>query len=136
MPSARKYRKNPRSSRKIVSDLRQGDIVMAVAGGSRGKRQLKGQTGKILRFLGGDRSRAIVEGLNIMTRHQRQTQPGKPTGKIQREAPIHVSNLMYYVEKLKQPVRIKHTVLADGKKVRGYQDPKSNEFVQIVDEAK
>jgi large subunit ribosomal protein L24 len=109
--------------------LRKGDLVMVIAGGNSQKRPNKGKTGKILSFVGPER--AIVEGVNFVTRHQRQTGPNKPAGKIVKEASIHVSNLMYYVEKLKRPVRLKHKTLDDGKKVRGYFDAKKKEFVQI-----
>jgi large subunit ribosomal protein L24 len=102
---------------------------MVIAGGNGSTRPNKGKTGKILRFVGADR--AVVEGLNFVSRHQRQTGPNKPSGKIPKESPIHVSNLMFYVEKLKRPVRLKYRTLADGKKVRGYVDPKNKEFVQI-----
>ena len=120
-------------SRKLMSSLRRGDTVMVIAGGNKTKRPLKGKVGKILRFVGRDRSRAIVEGLNLVVRHQRAKGPGTTAGRIQKEAPIHVSRLMYYVEKLKRPVRLRHQVLQDDKKVRGYMDPSSKEFVQIVE---
>ncbi|MBX7138419.1 MAG: 50S ribosomal protein L24 [Oligoflexia bacterium] len=116
--------------------VRKGDTVMVIAGGNKKKRPLKGKTGKLLRFTGKNRDRAIVEGLNMSTHHERTTGPGKPGGKIQREQGIHVSNLMYYVEKLQQPVRVRHSILADGKRVRGYTDPKSKKFVEIVNEGK
>ena len=109
--------------------LKRGDLVMVISGGNEKKRPNKGKTGKIRRFVGDDR--VVVEGLNFVTRHQRQAGPNKPAGKIPRESPIHVSNVMFYAEKLKRPVRIKHKVLADGRKVRGYNDPKTREFVQI-----
>lgn len=109
--------------------LRKGDVVVVIAGGNSKKRPNIGKTGKILRFVGDER--VIVEGLNFVTRHQRQQGPNKPGGKVQKEASIHVSNVMFYVEKLKKPVRIKHKQLADGRKVRGYTDPKSKEFVQL-----
>ena len=102
---------------------------MVIAGGNKKKRPNKGKVGKILRFVGDDR--VVIEGLNLMTRHQRQTAPGKPHGKIQIEGSIHISNVMYYVEKLKRPVRIKRSTLESGKRVRGYMDPKSKSFVQI-----
>lgn len=111
------------------SQLRKGDTVMIITGGSGKSRELKGKTGKILRFVGKDR--VIIEGFNYVSKHQRQAGPNKPAGKIAKEAPIHVSNVMYYVEKLKKPVRIKNQVLADGTKVRGYSDPKKKEFVQL-----
>jgi len=115
----------------VKSSIRRGDTVMIIAGGNskNSKRTLKGQTGKVLRFVGTDR--VVVEGLNMVTRHQRATGPDKPAGKIQKEAPIHISNVMYYAEKIKRPVRIKHNVRADGKKVRGYIDSKTKQFEQI-----
>ena len=109
--------------------LRKGDLVVVIAGGNSTKRPNKGKTGKILRFIGDER--VIVEGLNFVTRHQRQLGPNKPSGKVVKEASIHVSNVMYFVEKLKRPVRLKHKTLSDGRKVRGYTDPKSKEFVQL-----
>lgn len=110
--------------------LRCGDMVMIIAGGHSEKRPIKGQVGKIMRFVG-DRQRAIVEGLNMVTRHQRQKGPQAPAAKVRKEASVHVSNLMYYVEKLKKPAKLRRRLLADGKKVRGYLDPKSKEFVQV-----
>ena len=115
----------------IATHLKTGDTVMIISGGNKKKNQLKGKTGKILRFVGKDRSRAVIEGLNIVTRHRRAAGPDKPAGKIKREAAVHVSKLMYYAEKAKKPVRLRHNRLADGTKVRGYLDPKSKEFVQI-----
>lgn len=115
----------------INTDLKKGDTVMVIAGGHKIKRPNKGKIGKILGFTGKKGDRVLVEGLNIVKRHQKQTYPGKPHGIIQKEAGIHISNVMYYVEKLKKPVRIKRSVLADGKKVRGYLDPATKEFVQI-----
>lgn len=114
------------------TSLKKGDMVMIIAGGNKKTKPLKGQVGKILSFEG-DRQRAIVEGLNLVTRHQRAKGPGKPSGKIQKEAPLHVSKLMYYVEKIKRPVRLKSKTLTDGKKVRGYKDAKSGEFVQLAE---
>lgn len=118
------------------SALRKGDTVMVIAGGHEKKRPNAGHTGKILRFLGGDHQRAVVEGLNYVTRHKRATSPGKPSGKLPRESGIHISNLMYYVESLKKPVRLRFRALADGSRVRGYLVAKGGEFVQIVDEKK
>jgi large subunit ribosomal protein L24 len=120
-------------SKSSKTHLRKGDLVIVISGGNKKTRPLKGKVGKILRFVGSDRAHAVVEGLNMITKHQKAKGPGKPAAKIQREAPMHVSRLMYYVEKIKRPVRLKHTVLTDGTKVRGYKDPQSKEFVQIAD---
>jgi len=112
-----------------MAKLKKGDSVMVIAGGNEQKRPLKGKIGKVLRLVGDDR--VIVEGLNIVTKHKKATAPGQESGKISREAPIHISNAMYYAEKIAKPVRIKYSNLADGRKVRGYTDPETKEFVQI-----
>ncbi len=110
--------------------LRRGDTVMVISGGNKKVRPIKGQTGKITRLID-DGQRAIVEGLNRMTRHQKAKGPDKPAGKVSIEAPINIARLMYYAEKIKRPVRLSVSFLTDGTKVRGYKDPKSKEFVQI-----
>lgn len=116
---------------RIGHALKVGDLVMVISGGNKNKRPNRGKVGKLLRFAGKNKDRVIVEGLNVVSRHQKAKGPERPAGKINKEASIHVSNVMYYVEKLKRPVRIKHNLLADGKRVRGYVAPDSKEFVQI-----
>lgn len=115
------------------SRLRRGDVVMVIAGGNKKSRPIKGKVGKILRFVGRGRQRVVVEGLNMITRHHRARGPQKPAARIQKEAPLHISRVMYYVEKLKRPVRLMRGVLADGTLVRGYRDRESGKFVQIAD---
>ena len=116
---------------KAVSVLKKGDPVMIIAGGHKIKRINKGKVGKVVAFVGEKKDRVVVEGLNFMTRHQKQLGPNKPAGKFPREASVHISNVMYYAEKIKKPVRLKKSYLADGKKVRGYINPTTKEFVQI-----
>ena len=117
--------------KKITTNLKKGDPVVVIAGGNKKKRPIKGQVGKIKAVIGDNRDRVIVEGLNVFVKHQKATGPNTQSGKIQKEMSIHISNVMYYVEKLKKPVRICFDKLADGTKVRGYRDPKSKKFVQI-----
>lgn len=119
------------TNKKTKSRLKVGDVVMIVAGGNKKKRPLKGKTGKILRFVGSERNRVIVEGLNHSIHHERDRSATEKGGKIQKESAISISNVMYYVEKLKAPVKLTTQVLKDGKKVRGYIDPKSKQFTQI-----
>jgi len=114
----------------VKTRLKMGDTVMVMSGGNKKTRPIKGQTGKLLRFVDNG-ARAIVEGLNLMTRHQKAKGPSKPAGKIVKEAPMQVSRLMYYAEKIKRPVRLTVSFLADGTKVRGYKDPKTKSFVQL-----
>lgn len=115
----------------IKSKLKAGDTVMVMAGGNKNKRANKGKVGKLVRFVGEAKQRVIVEGVNFLYRHLRQSAPGKPSGKIQKEGSIHISNVMYYVEKLKRPVRLKSQTRQDGTKVRGYIDPQSKKFVEL-----
>lgn len=135
MPSVKKHRikagQRPIQVRAVSTVLKVGDTVMVIAGGHSTKRPNKGKTGKILRFVGKNRDRVIVEGLNKMTKHKRQTRMDDKAEKIQVETGIHISNVRFYAEKIKKPVGLKVRKLADGKKVRGYMDPESKKFVQI-----
>ncbi len=110
-------------------DIRCGDLVMVIAGGSGEKRANKGKVGKVLRFVGEER--VVVEGLNFIAKHVKQTQPGKPSGKVVVEGSIHLSNVMFYCEALGRPVRVKYSLKADGSKVRGYNHPETKQFVQL-----
>lgn len=108
--------------------LKVGDKVMVISGGHKKKRPIKGQVGPI-KSIHGDR--VVVEGVNVITKYARPTQPGETGGPVQVEAPVHLSNVMFYAEKIEKPVRLTSRKLEDGKKVRGYKDPSSGEFVQI-----
>jgi large subunit ribosomal protein L24 len=119
------------SGGKLVTKLKVGDPVMVLVGGNKRKgKTLKSQTGKILRFLP-KRNRVIVEGLNTIKRHKRAMTSQDSAGIIEKEGSIHISNIMYYSEQLKSPVRIKMKELSGGKKVRGYLNPETKEFEQI-----
>jgi large subunit ribosomal protein L24 len=88
--------------------IRKDDDVVVISGGSKGER------GKVLRVLG---DRAIVSGLNLVKRHQKATQFAQ-AGIVEKEAAIHVSNLMLLDSKTDKPTRVKAGVDKDGKKVR------------------
>lgn len=115
----------------MTTRLKKGDMVMVIAGGNKKKRPIKGKIGRIVRFVGEDKERVVVEGINLVTRHERSRGPENPGGKVQKEAAIHVSNVRYYAEKIQKPVKLRAKILTDGKKVRGYLNPKSKEFVQV-----
>jgi large subunit ribosomal protein L24 len=81
--------------------IRKGDEVVVISGKDRGKQ------GRILR-VDVAKDRVYVEGLNIVKRHQRPT-PGRPdavAGVIEREGPIHVSNVMLLDPKDGKPTRV------------------------------
>jgi large subunit ribosomal protein L24 len=112
--------------------LKVGDPVMVISGGNPKKgRVLKGQVGKIMRFLP-KKDRVVVQGLNMIKRHKRAVRPGDASGVIQKEGSLHLSNVMYYSETLKKPVRLRSQKLEDGKKVRGFTHPEKKTFEQIA----
>lgn len=67
--------------------VRRGDEVLVIAGKN------KGQRGKIKTAIP-DKDRVVIEGVNIVTRHMKPRGPGKSGGRIEMEAPLHVSNVM------------------------------------------
>lgn len=90
--------------------IRKNDLVMVTTGKDKGK------TGKVLRILK-KKDRVIVEKVNMVKRHVKPSQKTKG-GILEKESPIHVSNVMIYCEKCSKPVRVGKKVLDDGKKVR------------------
>lgn len=92
-----------------LARIKKGDLVFIRAG------REKGKTGRVLKVLG---ERALVEKLNMVKRHSRPSQKNPQGGIIEKEASIHLSNLMAYNEKLAKPTRVGVKTLADGKKVR------------------
>ncbi len=76
----------------------------------------KGKTGKVLR-LEPQRNRVWVEKLNIVKRHQRPNQQMTQGGIVEKEAPLDISNVMFYDEKLNKPTRL-GVKFEDGKKYR------------------
>ncbi|MDR3239801.1 MAG: 50S ribosomal protein L24 [Clostridiales bacterium] len=81
--------------------LKRGDNVRVIAGKD------KGQNGKIL-FVDREKNRAIVEGVNMITKHQKPNRANQRGGIVHKEAPIHVSNLMYLHHS--KPTRIAYKV--------------------------
>ena len=91
--------------------IRRNDNVMVIAGRSRGKR------GKVHRVMPKE-NRLIVEGVNLVKRHTKPRGIARQAGIIEKEAPIHVSNVMLVCPKCSRPVRTGAHFLDDGKKVR------------------
>jgi large subunit ribosomal protein L24 len=89
--------------------IKKGDTVVVITGTDKGKR------GNVLRVFP-DKGRIIVEGVNIQTKHQKQTRKERSDIKHV-EGPIDASNVMYYDSKTKSGSRIGYRV-EDGDKVR------------------
>ena len=89
------------------------DTVMVISGNHRGK------TGQVLKVFP-DKQRVIIKGVNLVKRHSRPTQKDPQGGIVEKEASIHLSNVMLYDEKAKKPTRVRFKKLSDekGSKVR------------------
>ena len=94
-----------------IARVRKGDTVVVVSGKERGKR------GRVLRVLP-DRNRVLIERVNMVKKHQRPTQKIRQGGIIERESPLHLSNVMLVDPTTDKPTRIGMRALSDGKKVR------------------
>jgi large subunit ribosomal protein L24 len=94
----------------MAAKIRKGDKVFVLAGRD------KGRTGEVLEVRPVE-ARALVRGINIVKRHQRQsaTQEG---GIISKESSIHLSNLAVADPKDGKPTRVGFKLMKDGKKVR------------------
>ena len=90
--------------------VRKGDSVIAISG------REKGREGTVLRVLTKE-NRVLVQGLNMVKRHQRPSAQ-HPGGIIEKEAPIHVSNVALIDPSTRKPTRVGMKVLGDGRKVR------------------
>ncbi|HSR53842.1 MAG TPA: 50S ribosomal protein L24 [Acidobacteriota bacterium] len=92
--------------------VKKNDTVLVTTGKDRGR------TGKVL-VVYPRQKRAIVEGLNMIKRHTRPNpQRNIKGGVVEREAPIHISNLRVVNPQTGEPARIGYDLLADGEKVR------------------
>jgi len=90
--------------------VKKNDTVMVVTGKDKAK------TGKVLTIVP-KKDGVIVEGINVVKRH---TKPrgSEQGGILEKEAPVHISNVMLLCPKCNKPVRTRTEVLADGKKAR------------------
>jgi large subunit ribosomal protein L24 len=90
--------------------IRKGDKVVVITGKDKGK------TGEVTQVLPKE-SRVLVQGVNIVRRHQRQTAQ-QQGGIITKEAPIHISNVAHIDPSSEKPTRVGYRTLEDGRKVR------------------
>ena len=88
-----------------------GDTVLVVSGEDRGK------TGRVIKVLH-EKQRVLVEGVNFVKRHTRPTQQNPQGGINEREAPIHISNVVLFDQKAGRGTRIRSRILSDGSRVR------------------
>jgi large subunit ribosomal protein L24 len=108
----------------LKTHLKKNDRVKVISGNHRGKE------GKILKIFRSKKS-VIVEGVNIIKRHTRPTQKNPQGGITQKEAPIHISNIMLIDPKSNEPSRIGMQIITDdsGNKKRMRYGKKSGEII-------
>ncbi len=88
--------------------IKKNDNVIVIAGNNKGK------TGKVLKVFPKE-SRIIIEGVNIRKRHTKANQKNPQGGIIEKEAPIHVSNVMIVDPKTGEPTRLGTKIIIDDK---------------------
>ena len=97
----------------IANRINKGDQVVVNAGKDKGKQ------GEVVRV---DGDRLVVANVNIVKRHTKPNpQAGQPGGVIEREAPIHISNVMLFNPATGKGERIGFKVLEDGRKLRVFR---------------
>jgi large subunit ribosomal protein L24 len=106
-----------------MNKIRKGDQVVITTGKDKGKR------GTVLRVMP-TTSQVIVEGVNVIKRHTKPNPTlGTPGGIVQKEAPLHVSNVAIYNPMTSKPDRVGIRILEDGRKVRFFKS--NNEVVDV-----
>jgi large subunit ribosomal protein L24 len=91
--------------------IRKNDTVLVISGKDRGKK------GKV-RFAYPKDEKLLVEGINFIKRHTRASGQVRQAGIIEREEPIHISNVMLLCSKCNHPTRVEIRSLEGGKRVR------------------
>jgi len=97
-----------RSNKQQKFHVRRGDTVKVISGDSKGK------TGKVVTILGTE-SKAIIEGINIVTKHTKPTAAKPNGGIIKKEAPVHISNLALVDPATGETTKVGRKVNAAGK---------------------
>ena len=97
---------------RLATPIRKNDSVLVVTGKDRGKR------GRVLKVVA-EKNRLIVEGVNLIKRHTKANpQRNVKGGVMEREAPLHASNVQLVCPECGKPTRLGRKILGDGRKVR------------------
>jgi len=91
--------------------IRKGDTVQVIAGDDRGR------VGKVL-SVDEEKQRVVIEKVNFVKRHTKARKQGMKSGIVEKEAPIHLSNVLLYDERLQRGTRVGIRALPDGKRER------------------
>jgi len=91
--------------------IRKKDIVVVISGADKGRR------GRVLQVYPRT-NRVLVEGVNMIRRHTRPNRRNQSGGIVEKEAPIHISNVMPWCDALRKPSKIVMKRLEDGTRIR------------------
>ncbi|MBP1708289.1 MAG: ribosomal protein [Deltaproteobacteria bacterium] len=91
--------------------IKKNDLIMVTQG------KEKGKSGRVLKVLP-EKEKLIIEKINLIKRHTRPHGQQRRGGILEKESPLHLSNVMLLCEKCNKPVRIRHRAVEGGKKVR------------------
>lgn len=105
----------------MPAKIKKGDRVIVTTGRDKGKK------GEVLKVFPAE-NRALVSGVNVVKRHQRQTQR-QQGGIVNKESPVHLSNLAHVDPKSGEATRVGWKVLGDGRRVRFAK--KSGEVIDV-----
>ena len=97
-------------------NLRKGDVVQVISGDTRDH----GKRGKVL-SVDRKRDRVLVEGVNLIKRHTKPSSSNQQGGIVEKEAAIHISNIMPWCESEGRPSPIVMKTLEGGTRVRAYK---------------
>ncbi len=95
----------------MAARIKKGDQVVVITGADKGRR------GEVLQVMP-KQERALVRGMRIVRRHTKPTGMGQPGGILDKESPIHLSNLMLVDPKSDKPTKVGFRALEGGRKVR------------------
>ena len=111
----------------MARHIKKGDMVVVIAGNDRGR------TGEVLR-VNAAAGKVLVQGVNRVYRHLRPSRQSPQGGRIRKEMPIHISNVMPLDPKTNQPTRVGFRIAEDGTKERYAK--KSDQSLGTVKKAK
>lgn len=92
-------------------NIRKNDTVLVISG------EYKGRKGRVLE-VDTKNQKVLIEGINLMKRHTKANARNQQGGIIEREAPVHISNVAPWCASENKPSAIKMKTMADGKRVR------------------
>ena len=114
----------------MAAKIKKGDTVVVM----RGKKQNRGQTGKVIRVIP-EKNRVVIEGVNLVKKHLKEIPNVREGGIIEIEAPLPLSNVMLLCPNCKKPTRVGFRIVREKNFLRKYRFcKKCGENIDLVRE--